>query len=242
MNILITGGSSGLGSSLVTLLAAEGQHQVYFTYCRHREEAERLEALRPESVHALPLDFTDLTAVETFATEVLPTLQLDTLVNNAYVGSPNGTYFHKTPLDHFRQAFEHNLLPTIRLTQAALTVFRKQKDGRVINTLTSSLMDLPPMGYSVYSATKAYLAQLTKCWVKENQKFGITVNSVSPDYMQTPFASVDERVVEQMAADHPLKQLLTPDEVAHVVQQLLRMSKQVNGVVLPVTAAQHVNY
>jgi 3-oxoacyl-[acyl-carrier protein] reductase/17beta-estradiol 17-dehydrogenase / very-long-chain 3-oxoacyl-CoA reductase len=60
--------------------------------------------------------------------------------------------------------------------------------------------------------------------------------------MQTPFASVDERVVEQMAADHPLKQLLTPDEVAHVVQQLLRMSKQVNGVVLPVTAAQHVNY
>jgi NAD(P)-dependent dehydrogenase (short-subunit alcohol dehydrogenase family) len=89
------------------------------------------------------------------------------------------------------------------------------------------------MGYSVYSATKAYLAQLTKCWVKENQKFGITVNSVSPDYMQTPFASVDERVV---------KQLLTPDEVAHVVLQLLRMSKQVNGVVLPVTAAQHVNY
>jgi NAD(P)-dependent dehydrogenase (short-subunit alcohol dehydrogenase family) len=78
--------------------------------------------------------------------------------------------------------------------------------------------------------------------VKENQKFGITVNSVSPDYMLTQFAAVDERVVEQMAANHPLKKLLTPDEVAQVVLMLLGMSKQINGVVIPVTAAQHVNY
>jgi NAD(P)-dependent dehydrogenase (short-subunit alcohol dehydrogenase family) len=242
MKILITGGASGLGRSLVTRLAADGHHQVYFTYCSHREEAERLVAIQPNCVQAFPLDFTRLSDVEIFASEILPTLQLDALVNNVYVGSPNGTYFHKTPLDHFCNAFEHNLLPTIRITQSVLTIFRKQKDGRIINILTSYLMDLPPMGFSVYSATKAYLAQLTKCWVKENQKFGITVNSVSPDYMLTQFAAVDERVVEQMAANHPLKKLLTPDEVAQVVLMLLGMSKQINGVVIPVTAAQHVNY
>jgi NAD(P)-dependent dehydrogenase (short-subunit alcohol dehydrogenase family) len=242
MNILITGGSSGLGRCLVQKLTEEGVHHVYFTYCHHQDEAERLVASCPERVHALPLDFTDLGAVEGFATEVLPTLQLDVLVNNAYVGSPNGTYFHKTLLDDFRQAFECNLLPTIRITQACLTAFRKKKDGRVLNVLTSYLMDLPPMGFSVYSANKAYLAQLTKCWCKENQKFGITVNSVMPGYMQTQFAQVDERVVEQMEQEHPLKKLLQPDEVAGVIVDLIKASKQVNGVVIPVTAAQHVNY
>jgi NAD(P)-dependent dehydrogenase (short-subunit alcohol dehydrogenase family) len=103
-------------------------------------------------------------------------------------------------------------------------------------------MDLPPMGFSIYASNKAYLSQLTKCWCKENVKFGITVNSVMPDYMQTGFANVDERIIEQMEQEHPLKRLLQPEEVAEVIVSLMKASKQVNGVAIPITASAHVNY
>ena len=63
-----------------------------------------------------------------------------------------------------------------------------------------------------------------------------------PDYMQTSFAYVDERVIEQMQQNHPLKELLKPEEVAEVIVSLINASKQLNGVVIPITASQHINY
>ena len=92
----------------------------------------------------------------------------------------------------------------------------------------------------MYTANKAYLAQLSKCWCKENAKFNITSNCVLPEYMQTAFAEVDERILEQMKQDHPLKQLLQPKDVAEVVVSLIYASQQVNGVNLPINAAQHI--
>lgn len=193
-------------------------------------------------IMAYHLDFCDAEAVDGFCKGMIPTFDFDVLINNAYVGNPNGTYFHKTAIEDFRQSFEWNMLPTIQITQACITSFRKKKNGRILNVLTSYLMDLPPMGFSIYSANKAYLAQLTKCWCKENIKFGITVNSVMPDYMQTSFGKVDERIIEQMEHDHPLKRLLTPEEVADTIVYLVTASKQINGACIPITASQHINY
>lgn len=241
MNILITGGSSGLGRCLVEKLAANNENIVYFTYNSKKKQANEI-ASKYINVRCVRLDYCDMEAVNAFVENEIPCMDLDILVNNAYVGLPNGTYFHKTELSDFLESFEQNLLPTIRITQGCISGFRKKKSGRIINVLTSYLIDLPPMGFSIYSANKAYLSQLTKCWCKENSKFGITVNSVMPDYMQTSFAYVDERVIEQMQQNHPLKELLKPEEVAEVIVSLINASKQLNGVVIPITASQHINY
>lgn len=240
MNILITGGSSGLGRCVVEKCAANPLNTVYFTYNSKKDAANEL-SRKYQNVRAIKLDFCDLSTIADFV-ETVNTMDLDALINNAYVGSPNGTYFHKTPIEDFQTSFYHNLLPTIQVTQACIGTFRKKKGGCIINVLTSYLMDLPPMGFSVYSANKAYLSQLSKCWCKENLKFGIVVNSVMPDYMQTDFAEVDERIIEQMRHDHPLKELLRPEDVADIILSLLTASKQLNGVVIPITASQHINY
>lgn len=238
MRILITGGSSGLGKAIVERCASHADNYVYFTYNSKREEAERLEQAY-NNVEALQVDFTDMSSVDAFA-EKIPSLCLEALVNNAWVGNPNGTYFHKTPIEDFERSYRYNVLPLVKTTQACIAHFRKQKKGKIVSVLTSYLINLPPMGFSIYASTKACIEQLSKCWCKENVRFGITSNCVSPEYMQTSFAQVDERIIEQMEHDHPLKQLLQPQEVAEVVCMLLSSPTQLNGVNIPVNAAQNI--
>lgn len=240
MNILITGGSSGLGRALVERLSRDDGDHVIFTYRSDKETAGSLCASRV-NVDRVRCDFTHPEDIEGLIAR-LPNWDIDVLINNAWVGSPNGTYFHKTAIEDFNAAFQRNVIPVVRLAQAAITLFRKKKRGKIINVMTSYLLDLPPMGFSVYTATKAYIHQLSKCWCKENQRFNITCNCVMPDYMQTGFADVDERVIEQMRSAHPLRQLLRPEEVAEAVDFLVKASGQVNGVSIPVTATQHILY
>jgi NAD(P)-dependent dehydrogenase (short-subunit alcohol dehydrogenase family) len=241
MNVLITGGTSGLGKATVELLAAERDDHVCFTYLdidEYRQVAHALEQQYP-NVSGYPLDFCNLQDVKTFCVEVA-NMELDVLINSTYVGTAQGTYFHKTPVEDFEKAFRNNLMPTILITQAALGVFKKQRFGKIINIITEAVMGLPPMGYSVYAANKAYLMELSDVWNKEYTRYNITSNCILPAYMQTGFAKVDPRIEEQMIVQHPLKRLLTVNEVASVVKFLIEAPQQLNGVKLPVNAGQIV--
>ncbi len=238
MNIIITGGSSGLGKALVEVCAASGEDQVMFTYCRHEDEAQAL-AGRFANVRAVQVDFSDEASVKSFA-EMIAAEPVDVLVNNAYAGSPQGVHFHKTDPDDYAKAFETNVMPVIRITQACVAGMRKRKFGKIINIITSYVMDVPPSGFSVYTATKAYIRQMSKSWSKELGRFNITSNCILPDYMQTSFGQVEEFQLDQMKNAHPLKELLKPEEVAQVAYHLIQSSQQLNGVEIPVNAAQHM--
>ncbi len=209
-----------------------------FTYCRHEDEAQAL-AGRFANVRAVQVDFSDEASVKSFA-EMIAAEPVDVLVNNAYAGSPQGVHFHKTDPDDYAKAFETNVMPVIRITQACVAGMRKRKFGKIINIITSYVMDVPPSGFSVYTATKAYIRQMSKSWSKELGRFNITSNCILPDYMQTSFGQVEEFQLDQMKNAHPLKELLKPEEVAQVAYHLIQSSQQLNGVEIPVNAAQHM--
>lgn len=239
MKILVTGGSSGLGKAIVERLLQDENNRLCFTYNRHAEEATRLMngCVR---VEALKCDFANEAEVDSLMEQIVA-FGPDVLINNAYAGNPQGKHFHKTDSVEFMESFRRNLIPAIRITQACIGIFRKKKSGKIINVLTDALLDLPPVGYAVYTANKAYLEQLSKSWNREYMKYNITSNCVSPGFMQTNLSmDVDERVVEQLKEAHPLHALLTPGEVADVIAALVYASQQVNGVNIPVNASQHV--
>ncbi len=236
MNILITGGTSGLGKATVELLAKDG-HQVYFSYLATEEFTMAAKELmgQYDNVKGEPLNFCEADSVDSFC-EKMKDWSIDVLVNCTYVGRPQTTYFHKIEPEEFLKAFQFNIIPTVKITRAALEGMKKRKFGKIINIITESVIGLPPMGYTLYAANKAYLMELSNVWNKEYTRYNITSNCILPAYMQTKFAEVDERILEQMEHDHPLKKLLTVEEVAQVVKFFVDASQQVNGVKLPVNA------
>jgi NAD(P)-dependent dehydrogenase (short-subunit alcohol dehydrogenase family) len=229
MNILITGGGSGLGASIVRRLAQHTNDFVYFTYAKSAESALQLEQ-DLSNTKAIKCDFTDEKEIDSLLNQIAA-CDIDILINNAYHGAYLNTYFHKTPSEDFTLDFNYNILPVIKITQASILHFRKKKSGKIITILSSLLTNVTPVGAGVYAANKAYLKQLTKVWAAENIKFNISSNAISPDFMSTSLtAGTDERIVEQMIAAHPLKRLLSTDEVADAVDFITHTTTQINGI------------
>jgi len=228
MNILVTGGSKGLGSAIVKLLAATPENHVYFTYCQSADAASAITSAFSNTTR-IQCDYSDEASVKEL-TNTISGLSLDVLINNAAINFAK-SHFHKTDLNTFKNSFQSNVLSTIAVTQAALTVFRKKKSGRLITILSSAITGTPPVGWAAYIADKNYLLGLSKAWATENIRFNISSNCVSPSFMATDFnKDTDERIVEEIIGKHPLKKLLTPEEVADTVSFLCHCSLHINGV------------
>jgi 3-oxoacyl-[acyl-carrier protein] reductase len=235
MKILVTGGASGLGEAITRLLAADKENILYFTYNKSGDKSGSIES-DFTNAKGFQCDFTN----EASFTDLLGKLKewdIDVLINNA-VTVLRVKHFHSYSADDLRDGFTHDVLPTVQLMQAAVSHFRKRKSGRIITILTAGLIGKPPAGYAEYTAAKAYLLSVSKSIAAENAAFGIVANCVSPAFMQTALTSgMDERMIENMVASHPLKRLVEPAEVAEVVKFLVYVTPHLNGVNIPVNAA-----
>jgi 3-oxoacyl-[acyl-carrier protein] reductase len=238
MNILVTGGSGGLGAATVRKLADSGANKIYFTWSNSSDAAKELSSER-DNCHDVHCDFTDPSSVDRLI-ESMTDMAPDVLINNAALPF-NKAHFHKNESSTFLHSFENNVVPVIRITRAAINIFRKNKTGRIINVLSSAIAGTPPVGWSEYIANKNYILSLSRSWATENVKFNITSNCVSPSFMETRFTNdTDPRVLEQMISEHPLKKLLTPEEVADAILFLVNCSKHVNGINLMMNAGMEL--
>lgn len=238
MNVLITGGSSGLGKALVERFANDNNNKVYFTYCQNENAAKEITDYFFNTV-SIHVDYCDSSSVDEFITKIR-NLDIHVLINNAYVGKPLGKHIHKTSIDEFASAFDNNVLPLIKVTQECLSQMRIHEFGKIINIITSAVIDVPPMGYAVYASTKGYIRQFSKSISREYAKYNITSNCILPDYMLTKFSKMPKFQLEEMQDAHPLKQLLKPEEVADIIYNITGMSQQLNGAEIPVNSAQHI--
>jgi 3-oxoacyl-[acyl-carrier protein] reductase len=238
MNILVTGGASGLGKSIVEKIANNKDNFVVFTYANSKNAADQI-TQKYKNTKAIHCDFKDIDSIDNTIIQ-LHEFNLEVLINNA-VTSIIKNHFHKIEPTSFANSFEQNIIPTLKITQTCIQIFRKKKFGKIINIASSAIINKPPIGWSEYVANKSYLVSMSNSWATENIKFNITSNCISPAFMQTDLnKEMDGRMVQELINNHPLKKLLTIDEVTESINFLVHCSQHINGINLVMNAGADI--
>jgi NAD(P)-dependent dehydrogenase (short-subunit alcohol dehydrogenase family) len=182
---LVTGAARGLGRAIALALAGAGA-EVALGLRDPDSGRDLVEAVRSMGRKCLPLamDVRDLAEIEAAIATTADRLGgLDILVNNAGLGPSNPA--EKVTEADYDLTFDVNVKGTFFACQAAGRVMIPQGRGRIINLSSQAgFVALPTE--SVYCASKAAIAHLTKCLAVEWGRYGITVNAVAPTFIETP--------------------------------------------------------
>ena len=213
MNILITGGSRGIGAAAVRLFCARGD-TVWFFY---RESHEKAQALcRETGAAAICCDVADEQAVLAAFSQLPP---LHALICNAGVAH-YGLISEISP-DEWRRIFAVNVDGVYHCVRAALPGMLQKQAGAIV-TVSSMWGQVGASCEAAYSATKGAVIALSKALAQELGPSGIRVNCVAPGVIQTDMcANVDPAVMESLREQTPIERLGTPADIAQAMAFLV---------------------
>lgn len=236
---LVTGATRGIGRAVTLALLAQGA-RVYGLFGGNRAAAEALIAEAKnlgynDRLHLQQLDVSDYQAVSAFFTTLETEWDtLDILVNSA--GIRRDALVAMLKEEDWRRVLDVNLSGCFNTSKAALPLMLKQKYGRII-FITSPMAHLGFPGQANYAASKAGQIGLMKSLSKEVAKRRITVNCISPGFIDTEFlAGLGEEQLKQYKKMVPAGRFGTAEEVAEAVLFLAgERAGYINGAVLEIT-------
>jgi len=218
---LVTGASRGIGRATAVALARRGA-QVFLNYTANEQAAaQALSAVRAAGGGEAQLcrfDVADARAVDAAIKAIAEQAgRLDILVNNAGVAIDG--LILRTRDDDWRRTLDVNLSGTFYCCRAASRyLLRAKESGRIIN-ITSVVGEQGNVGQVSYVASKAGMIGLTKTLARELAPRGVTVNAVSPGFVETDMtaAHMQGEYREKLRASVPLGRIGTPEDVAEAV-------------------------
>lgn len=211
---LITGASRGIGAACAIHLGKLGY--LIALHYRSREEQARVVCEQIPGAMPIQMDLSQEGACERLVKTVKDELGgIDVLVNNAGI-SIDGLLPFAKPED-FDLLIHTNLKPVFLLSKFAGKLMIRKKAGRIIN-LSSVVGFTGNAGQSLYSTTKAAITGFTKSAALDLAKFGITVNSIAPGFIQTDMTgALPEEVRAQILQKVPMGRLGSGEDIAHAV-------------------------
>lgn len=238
-NVLITGGSRGLGLVMAERLAAAG----YRVIAVARRTTESLDAARAAADRAgagaidfRPFDLAEIAALAEFVRMLRREFgPLYGLVNNAGLGT-SGVLGVMRDQD-VEQLVRMNVISPITLTKYVVRSMMAERVGRVVN-VSSVVAQTGYSGLSVYSATKAAMVGFTRSLAREVGQLGVTVNAIAPGFVDTEMTKdLGDKEREQIVRRSALRRLVEPLDVARAVEFLLgEGGTNITGTVLTVDA------
>jgi len=215
---LVTGASRGIGRAVAIELAWRGAF-VIINYAQN-ESAGRGVLTEIENsggkgqVHQF--DVSDFSRVQDEIYKIGEELGgLHILVNNA--GITKDGFLLRMKEENWDSVFSVNLKGVFNCTRAAARIMMKQRFGRIIN-VTSITGEMGNAGQVNYSAAKAGIIGFTKSAAKELGSRGITVNAVSPGFIETDMTrNLPQKVRDKYIEEIPLGRFGLPEDVAKVI-------------------------
>ena len=242
---LVTGGLGGLGSEICRQLARAGCHVIALDLAAR---AERLEGFRNEmadlggAVEFEPADVSDFEQCQ----QVISRIEqqhgsIDVLVNAA--GITRDTSLRKMSPQQWHELMRVNLDGVFNMCRHVVDGMTSRGFGRIVN-ISSVNGQTGQFGQTNYSAAKAGVHGFSMALARETARKGVTVNTVSPGYCDTPMvAAVSAEVREQIIADIPVGRLGTPGDIARAVSFLAADDAgYLTGINLPVNGGYFMSF
>jgi 3-oxoacyl-[acyl-carrier protein] reductase len=235
-NVLVTGGSRGIGLATARRLAVSGYNVI--TVARRESEVLRtaVREVGEDRLHFRAFDLSEIEALPAFAKALRDEFgAIYGLVNNAGLGTEGLlATMHNSDIEALIRL---NVLSPVILTKYIVRHMMADGAGRIVN-ISSIIGSTGYNGLSVYGATKAAAAGFTRSLAREVGKLGITVNAVAPGFIDTELTQTlsgegRQRIIGRSA----LRRLPEADDVAAVVEFLLgEGGRNITGAVLTVDA------
>ena len=231
MNILITGASKGIGYELVKKFAEDSSNQIVAV----ARNIDLLENLKQEciqdfnnSIHICSIDFLSDSFLNDF-NQILSkhNFSFDILINNA--GLLFNQSFTLTTIEQIKNTFDVNFFRPFQIIQLIVSQIEKNKSCHVVNIGSmggfQGSQKFP--GLSIYSSSKAALANLTECLAEEYKDSNITFNCLALGSVQT----------EMLKDAFPnYKAQLLPEQIAIFIKDFaLNGSQYFNGKIIPIS-------
>ena len=239
-NVIVTGGSRGLGLAIARCLSGAG----YGVIAIARKSTEPLAALiaesearRSGSLRFVPFDLANLEAIPKLVRDLHSEFgPIYGLVNNAAT-SRDGVLSLFPDSDIERLVLLNTISPMILTKYVVRSMMAQGGGGRVVN-IASIIGSTGYSGLAVYAATKASLIGFTRSLAREVGRVGIHVNAVAPGFVETEMTEgLEDAQREQIMRRSALKRLTDSADVADAVEFLLSdKARSITGTVLTVDA------
>lgn len=211
-NVVITGGSRGIGAAAVELFSARGD-RVYFLYEKNHQAAKAV--AERTGATAICCDVADGAAVKAAFSEIP---DVDILICNA--GIVHYGLMSMMAEADWDRIFDVNVKGIYTCVNAAMPAFLRKHSGSIV-TVSSMWGRVGSSCEAAYSATKGAVIALTKALAKELGPSGIRVNCVAPGVILTDMcANVDPEILTEMGEESPVGRNGTPMDVAKAMEYL----------------------
>lgn len=218
---LVTGASRGIGKSIALKLGQAG-YNVIVNYSGSKDKAEAVvDAIKTENgqAEAIQCQVQDFEEVKAMIKDITSRHKtIDLVVNNAGVTEDN--LLMRMKEDEWDKVVDVNLKGTFNVIQSVSRPMIRQKGGRIIN-ISSIVGAIGNPGQTNYVASKAGIDGITKSVARELAPKGITVNSVSPGFIESDMTDVlSDEVKGKMLEQIPLKFFGDADDISETVMFL----------------------
>jgi 3-oxoacyl-[acyl-carrier protein] reductase len=238
---LVTGASRGIGRAIALKLAKAGAAVV--VTATTMESAQRTAddiAAEGGKALALKVDVSSVTEVESLFKEAVAAFgKVDILINNAGI-TKDGLLLRMKESD-WDAVIDVNLKGAFNCIREAAKLMSKARYGRIVN-VSSVVGEMGNPGQANYCASKAGMIGLTKSVAKELARRNVTVNAVTPGFIETDMtAELGEKTKEALMEQIPMGRLGSGDDIANAVYFLVAESgSYITGHVLSVNGGMYM--
>src|SRR5574341_40812 len=238
----VSGGMGGIGTAICRRLGRAGHTVVAGCLPGYEKKTEWLDRMRAEGfrVHAAEGDVSAFESCSQMFYNVASVVgPVDILVNNA--GITRDSIFKRMTEADWMAVINTNLNSVFNVTRKVIDGMSERGWGRIINISSVNAIK-GQFGQTNYSAAKAGMAGFSKALAQEVVRKGVTVNTVSPGYVETDMVmAIRSEIREQIVASIPMGRLARPEEIAAVVAFLVsEEAGYITGANISVNGGMHM--